>query len=352
MSGNFKRRLAAISAVVLASTGGLLMVTRTEAASGPKAYTAIAGTPTLIVGSQTASITLANVSRNKISFNAINVAVPAGLTASSPSVGLAGLASMNGSTIQLRNLNTPAGGSVTVTFTVNATLSTACTPYTFVSDVRQSNDFNGQNNTFALEGAYASMTGPCSSANVTCVAGDTRPCTTGTIQSTGGNTASVLVNDGDGISATLTASLVAGAITCLEYASTSDQLNFDVAITAGTLTNVTKTVTFTQGAVVGKLAWQYQACFQAPYAFPALLPTQLPQDFATGNFSGNTVFNGGTTAALTDDTYTGLLLPCSAGYGVPCLVGAVIDNKNTAATTDDRVSITVTVPAADPGMRF
>lgn len=337
MSGNFKRRLAAISAVVLASTGGLLMVTRTEAAAGPKAYTATAGTPTLIVGTQSASITLANVSRNKISFNAINVAVPSGLTATAPTVNQAGAtAAMSGSTIELRNLNTPVNASVTVTFTVVTTLSAVCTPYTFVSDVRQSNDFNGQNNTFALEGAYASMTGPCSSANVTCVAGDTKPCTTGTIQSTNGNTASVLVNDGDGISATLTASLVTGAITCAEYAPTSDQLNFNVAISAGSLTNVTKTVTFSQADPGTKQAWEYQACFQAPYAFPALLPSQLPLDFATGNFSGNTVQAAG--------TYTGLLLPCSAGYGVPCLVGAVISGG--------RVSITVTVPAADPGMRF
>lgn len=348
MSGIFKRRLAAICAVALASTGGLLIVARTEAASGPKAYTASAGTPTLSAGTQSASITFKNTSRNRIAFSAINVTVPTGLTVTAPLVSQAGAsAQMNGSKIiELRNLNTDANASVMLTFTVVASVQSTCTAYTFVSDVRQSNDFNGQNNSFALEGGYASMTGPCSSATVICVVGDNKACTTGIIQSTNGNTASVLVNDGDGISATLTASLILANFTCDEYRSTSDRLNFDVAITVGSLTNVTKTVTFTQLDNQSKQAWQYQACFQAPYAFPALLPSQLAKDFATGNFSGNTVHDpsGG--------TYTGLLLPCSAGYGIPCLGNPLNFAQPGVIIAGGRVSLTVTVPALDPGMRF
>ena len=350
MSGIFKRRLAAICAVALASTGGLLIVARTEAASGPKAYTASADTQTLSAGTQSASITFKNTSRNRIAFSAINVTVPTGLTVTAPLVSQAGAsAQMNGSNtvIELRNLNIDVNASVTLTFTVVASVQSTCTAYTFVSDVRQSNDFNGQNNSFALDGGYASMTGPCSSATVICVVGDNKACTTGIIQSTNGNTASVLVNDGDGISATLTASLIPANFTCVGYEPTSDRLNFDVAITVGSLTNVTKTVTFTQAIDTTKTyAWQYQACFQAPYAFPALLPSQLAQDFATGNFSGNTVHDpsGG--------TYTGLLLPCSAGYGVPCLGNPLNFAQPGVIIAGGRVSLTVTVPALDPGMRF
>ncbi|MDP1795458.1 MAG: hypothetical protein Q8K63_15065, partial [Acidimicrobiales bacterium] len=228
MSGNFKRRLAAICTVALASTSGVLLAARSDAAADLKTYTATADTPTLSAGSQSVSITFKNTSRNKISFKAINVAVPSGLVASGPlAVNQTGAtATLSGSTIQLRELTTAQNKSVTLTFTLTASISATCTPYAFTSDVRQSNDFNGTNNEFTLVGAYASMTGPCSSSSVICEAADNEPCTTGTIVSTNGNTASVLLNDNDGISATLTASLVNAAITCAEYAPTSDQLNF------------------------------------------------------------------------------------------------------------------------------
>ncbi|MDO9175725.1 MAG: hypothetical protein Q7V62_13040 [Actinomycetota bacterium] len=346
MSGHFKRRLAAICAVALASTSGVWLASSTNATTDLKTYTATASTPELTVGTQSVSLTFKNTSRNRISFKAINVQVPPGLTVTGPvTVNQAGASAMLwGSLIKLRDLNTGRDKSVTVTFNATPTVQAACAPYTFVSDVRQSNDFNGQFNQFTLVGAYASMTGPCSSATITCEAADNEPCSTGTIVSPNGNTASVLLNDNDGISATLTASLVNAAITCAEYAPTSDQLNFDVDVTAGSLTGLTKTVTFTQPYGGIKQEWEYQACFQAPYDFPALLPSELAQDFSNSDFSGNTV-------EAPAGTFTGLLLPCGAGYGVPCLVDTVID-MGTAASGDETVAITVDVPAADPGMRF
>lgn len=358
MRGNVKRRLAAFTALVLGMGSGLFVASGSEAV-GPKSYTATAGTPMPAGNTQTATITFANTSRNNISFNAINVAVPSALTATNPNVGQPGAsAQMNstGTTIELRELNTPAGGKVILTFTLALAIQPSCTAYTFVSDVRQSNDFNGQNNTFVLDGGYASMTLPCSSSTVICAAGDNKPCTTGTIQSVNGNAASVVVNDGDGASATLTASLVAANFTCAEYLPTSDRLNFNIAITSSSLANVTKTVTFSRQVDQQWAPWQYQACFQAPYPFKALLPSQLAQDFAAGDFSNNT-FVGNGTAANPTGTYTGLLLPCSAGYGVPCL-GNPLNLAQPGVTitpisgTTSKVSITVTAPALDPGMRF
>jgi len=347
MTGKLTRYRAAAAVFALSIVGGLLVTTATDATTGgPKTYTAVATTPALHSGSQTAGITLTNTSRNKISFNSINLSVPAGLTVSGPFTlqPAIGTVTLSGSTIQLRNLNTPQGSALTLSFNVTAAVQAVCTSYVFTSDVRQSNDFNGTLNKFVLVGSDATMSGPCSSSNVTCTAGDSQPCATGVIESTNGNTASVTVQDGDAISANLSASVAPGALTCAEYAPTSDQLEFDIAVTAGNLTGVTKIVTFKQHYDGTKQDWEYQACFQAPYDFPALLPSQLAHDFATGDFSGN-------TTEAPAGTFTGLLLPCSAGYGVPCLVSTVIDLGGTG-TSDDSVAITVEVPALDPGMRF
>ena len=348
MNGNYRRRLAVTTALAVAVSAGV-WIAGTDAAGGPKTYTSVASTPHLTSGTHTAGIILSNVSRNKISFNAINVTIPAGLSVSAP-VTLTpaiGTATLNGSMLELRNLDTPQGSALTISFQATTSVQSPCATYTFVSDVRQSNDFNGTNNKFTLDGPDATMTGPCNSSSVTCTAGDSTDCETGIIESAGGNTGSVKVNDLDGISAVLTASIVPGALTCAEYSPTSDQLQFGINVTAGSLTGVTKTATFTQHYDGSKQDWEYQACFQAPYDFPALLPSELDHDFATHNFSGNTTYAAGPPA-----TYTGLLLPCSAGYGIPCMNGVPVIAFGGAGTADDTVSISINVPAADPAFRY
>jgi hypothetical protein len=333
-------RLRAVGALAVVLAAGFVFTGHGAAAGGPKTYTAAATTPTLQPGSQPAGITLTNTSRNKIAFNGVNLTVPAGLTITGPLTlqPAVGTVTLNGSVLELRSLNTTAGSSVTVGFTVTPQPQATCAPRVFTSDVRQSNDFNGTLNVFTLDGADASMSGPCSSTTVTCTAGDSAPCATGTIASAGGNTASVVVNDGDSISGTLTASVAAGALECEEYDATSDQLDFGISVTQGNTTGVTKTVTFTQPQTdLTKQDWEYQACFQAPYDFPALRPSELAHDFATNDYTGNTV-------EAPAGIYTGLLLPCSAQQGVPCLVSRSISGAI--------VSITVDVPALDPGLRF
>jgi len=331
--------------VVLTVGGGLLLTGRTEAA-GPKTYT-VASSPAALTSVTTpASITLTNNSRNNISFAALNLAVPSGVVVTGPitSTASGSTATLVGQTIQVRGLNVPSKGpSTSVTVSFSARTTSLCSSLVFTSDVRQSNDFNGTNNKFVLEGRDATFSTPCNSATVTCTAGDTKACSTGTITSGGSNTASVTVNEGDTISAVLTAELVAGALSCPEYNPTSDQLNFDIDVSAGSVAGVTKTVTFTQAVPVvsgspdPRDASEYQVCFQAPYDFPALLPSELESDVNTGDFGGNTTAAGG-------GEFKGLLLHCGLNQGVPCVEDRTI--------TGGVVSITVEVPALDPGMRF
>jgi hypothetical protein len=338
MVGHRGLRVAAVMA--LAMGAGLFVTSHSDAAAAPKTYTAVATTPVLQPGSQTAGITLTNTGRNKIAFNGVNLTIPPGLTVAGP-LSLdppVGTAVVNGPTIELRSVNTAAGSAVTVHFTVTPQIQATCAARVFASDVRQSNDFNGTLNKFDLQGPDAAMSGPCGSTSVTCTAGDSVQCATGTIVSLNGDTAHVVVNDSDHITGTLTASVAPGALECAEYNATSDKLVFGINVTQGSTTGVTKTVTFTQPQTdLTKQAWEYQACFQAPYDFPALKPSELAFDFANGDFGGNTVEDP-------PGTFTGLLLPCSAGYGVPCLASRSI--------ATGIVTITVDVPALDPGMRF
>jgi hypothetical protein len=178
---------------------------------------------------------------------------------------------------------------------------------------------------------------PPSSASVGCTAGDAQGCATGTIVSPAGTQADVSVGDADGLTGELTAAWATGTLQCDEYTTSSDELAFNFTVTDGTPTPaMTKVVTISGPAPDARPATDYQVCFKAPYDFPALLPSQLAADFGAGDFTGNTQPDG------TD--FKGLLLPCSAGYGVPCLLG-----RNVSAGV---VSISVATPIGDPRLRF
>jgi hypothetical protein len=62
----------------------------------------------------------------------------------------------------------------------------------------------------------------------------------------------------------------------------------------------------------------------------------LLQDFTTGDFSGNT--------QAVDGEFRGLLLPCSAGKGVPCVLDRSISSG--------RVNVSISASVADPRARF
>ncbi|MGD9792660.1 MAG: hypothetical protein AB7V43_04190 [Acidimicrobiia bacterium] len=335
------KRVVAI-AVAATAAGAGLFATAQAGVTTVKTYTASTSTPSLTFAStQSATITLTNTSSNGIVFKAAKLTIPAGLSVTSASISpTAGEVEIEGGKLEIEDVNignVAPNNKVTVTIQLSATPA-ACGNFLWRSDVRQSNDFNGRNNKLTLVGSDVTMKTPCNSATITCTAGDSQNCATGTIVSPAGGTASVVVNDSDGVSGTLTASLTTDAYQCAEYTATSDQLAFNITVTnAASLTGLTKTVSFSAPLGAFANAWEYQVCFKAPYAFKAFLPSQLLQDFNTGNFDNNTQVH-------TDGQNKGLLLPCSAGHGAPCVLDRTI--------ASGRINITVSAPAADPAVRF
>jgi hypothetical protein len=342
---SWKRPVLRLLTVLAVLVAPLALVGSVDAAP-PKTYTAAAQPTKLALGTgQRVALVYTNTTKNDIDFDAANIVVPVGLDIADPTVTtFDGTATVTyDATARRLEVRTLGVGTRAPdnTFTVEVTITTdvapTCSSYVWASDVRQSNNFNGTLNKFSLVGAEATMTTPCSSSSVTCTAGDDQICSTGTIVSPAGSSANVVVEDSDTVSAQLTASLGTATYQCAEYTSSSDQLLFDIDITNGVGTDgLTKTVTFTGPTPDGRESWEYQVCFLAPYDFPALLPSELLQDFNTGDFSGNTQPEG--------TEFKGLLLPCSAGEGAPCVLGRSV--------VGDQVTVTVSTPVADPRLRY
>lgn len=316
--------------------------------TGPKTYTVSTSPTQLDAGpDQQATIVLTNTSPNNISFDAANIGIPDGLQVANPTVTTSSgpktvqlNTSVTPNRFELRGLqvgNTSGQNTATLQFTITSPVPASCSQYDFATDVRQSNKFLGTFNRFTRVGADATFSTPCNAATVTCTAGDSGTCSTGTIVSESGAQASVTVEDDDTLSATLTASLDPGTIQCDEYTAASDQLFWDIIITNGASTaGLTKTVSFSSPVIDARQAFEYQVCFQAPFDFPAFLPSQLLQDFTTGDFSGNT--------QAVDGEFRGLLLPCTAGKGVPCVAARTIDGG--------RINVSISTSLEDPRARF
>jgi hypothetical protein len=347
MRRSMKQVLGAVAALAIAALGLVAVTGSVDATFTKKTYT-VASSPAELTAAagQQATITLTNTTRN-IEFDAANISVPAGLQVANATVvtktgpkKVTLNSAVTPARLELRSLdveNSTTNNTATLTFTITSPIPTNCAGYTFTSDVRQSNNFNGTLNKFTRVGPDATFTAPCSSSTVTCTAGDSAVCSTGTIVSNNGNEAEVTVEDSDTISGTLTASLNPSTYQCAEYAAASDQLDFDIDVTNGaSTTGLTKTVTFSGPVLDARPAYEYQVCFSAPFDFPAQLPSQLFQDFQTGDFSGNT--------QLVSGEYRGLLLPCSAGYGVPCITSRAISGG--------RINLTISTAVADPRARY
>jgi hypothetical protein len=161
-------------------------------------------------------------------------------------------------------------------------------------------------------------------------------CSTGDFASPSGNTANVTLNDADSVNGRIVAKYTGATFTCPEYTPTSDLLDFNV-LSAQDLSGLTKTISITQPVQPGKPnATDYQVCFQAPYDFPALRISELLADFSAWDFSNNTVVSG----TAPDLKYTGLLLPCDAGLGVPC-----VEERTISSGT---ITVKFKTKAADP----
>jgi hypothetical protein len=348
MKRSMQQVLGAVAALAVAALGLVAASGSVDATFTKKTYT-VASSPAELTATagQQATITLTNTTKNNILFDAANIVVPAGLQVANPTVVTSTgpktvtlNTSVSPARLELRGLqvpNTATKNSATLSFTITTAVPANCASYTFPSDVRQSNNFNGTLNKFTRVGADATFTAPCNSSTVTCTAGDSAVCSTGTIVSGSGNEAEVTVEDSDTISGTLTATLNPSTYQCAEYAAASDQLDFDITVTNGAPTSgLTKTVTFSGPVLDARPAYEYQVCFSAPFDFPAQLPSELFQDFQTGDFSGNT--------QLVGSEYRGLLLPCSAGYDVPCIQSRTISGG--------RINLTISTAVADPRARY
>lgn len=348
-----------MSAALLAGVvGGGLLATQSSA-SPPKNYT-VSGSPASVAATPTAaSITITNTTNNPISFAAANLDFPAGLTVSSTGLSISqGTVALTegGTRLELRNMNVVRRASVTVSFQVSAQPSIDCTDYVVTSDVRQSNNFLGSDNRFALSGPEVSFGGPCGVV-IECV-DNTELCTTGQVLSPGGNVAEVTVLDSESLAATIRAVFLDNVLSCAGrgYTPLSDQLFFDLTEGGGNtfpLAGAVKEVTFTRDATPGWGLYDYHACFQAPYDFPALdlNPGQFEQDFYEDGFWDN-------TDPAEDGDRKGILLPCTITEGVaqyqvdtslgladaPCVSGREL--------AGGKFTMKILVPAVDPGFRF
>lgn len=354
MSTRTSRRVLSLGAVstllAVLAVGAFVGPLHPEAAPQRKNYSSAAAPTSIGRGVfTTISISLKNFATSNTAFNAVRLDVPSVFEMGATTVS-SGTFTVTGRRVQILNANIIPGATLVITQVVRAACDAPEIAPLWTTDVRQSNDFNGTLNKFLLNGTDASVTinSPCHGALVTCVAGDDELCQTGDFVSPAGNVANIVVNENDTVSGTLRGEFTGTTVQCDEYTSTSERLKFSMTVTEGDVSGLTKTVKVTQPTQTLKptLA-DYFACFQAPYDFKAQLPSQLVSDFNNWDFTANTqtvaIAATATTPAATE--YKGLLLPCQAGQGAPC-----VDKKYFSA--GGTITMEIVVPIGDPFVSF
>lgn len=193
---------------------------------------------------------------------------------------------------------------------------------------------------------------PQTSAVTDCIAFPGRTCTTGLVQAPnqgGSPQGSVTLDDGGALAGTLTAAVGLPTIGCAEFSPSGlAELQFDfVQTNAVDPTGLTKTAVLSEKVVTELPAESFDVCFQTTHPFPALRPSEYLADLDAGDFSNNNV-----QIAIDGqpDQFTGLLLPCSLGYGVPCIVSR--DLVPDGGPFDFRLVATVRTEVGDPKLRF
>jgi len=192
---------------------------------------------------------------------------------------------------------------------------------------------------------------PQPSALIDCAAFPGRTCTTGTVSlpsATGSPQGAVTLNDGGVLAGTLSAEINSPTIGCAEFSPFGNsELAFNFVQTNSVdPSGLTKTATLSQELFTELPAESFDVCFQTTHPFPALRPSEFEADYAAGDFSNNNVqiaFDG------QPDEYSGLLLQCSLGYGVPCIASRTlipIDGQL------NRLVVNVTTEVGDPKLRF
>jgi hypothetical protein len=172
MAASTGRKRTILALVLAGSLVGAAAALPALAAVTKKLYTPTISPMTSAPGAtQPYTFTIRNAQSSNQSLGSANISVPSGFTVSTTSslsvstdpVGKAWTAALNGSTIQLRSGATSsnslmAGQQVSVTF--DAAAPCAAGNYVWLTQVKQSNDFLGNNNDFSLApgAAYASVT--------------------------------------------------------------------------------------------------------------------------------------------------------------------------------------------------
>ena len=194
---------------------------------------------------------------------------------------------------------------------------------------------------------------PQSTAALDCQAVPGRICTTGVLQSQVGPTGAqgaVTLDDAGALAGTLSASVQQANFSCLEFEPIgSEQLQFDfVQSNSVDPSGLTKTAVLSEQVTTELPADQFNVCFSSVNNFPALLPSQYDADLLAGDFSGNTVqvANDGQP-----DEFIGQLLPCSLGFGVPCILNRTL-TPTAPGSLVQRLEVTVRAPVGDPKLRF
>lgn len=203
--------------------------------------------------------------------------------------------------------------------------------------------------TVALGACTPEPSAPPSNVVVPCSAQVGRTCSTGALQSSSGTgQGTVTLNDGGVLSGDLVAAVAPATVGCAEFSPIgSEELDFSFTQTNGASTvGLTKTAVFSEQIVTELPADSFDVCFSSDVDFPAYLPSEFGSDLDAGDFSHNTVQ---IAVDGQPDQFTGLLLSCDLGYGVPCIAGRTL---TPVSGMTQRLTVTVDVPVGDPKVRF
>lgn len=171
----FRARATRLHRILVPFVSGAILwsLIATAAFAADKTFSAVVSPGTLVAGASYGegaraaskiSLTIVNES-NQSRLGSANVTAPAGLTvtASSSSVGTNPNTVVDGSVIQLRNLDLAAGASVIVSISARVECASNHASYVWGFAVKQANDFNGTGNDLAKVGAVTqnTVTGTC-----------------------------------------------------------------------------------------------------------------------------------------------------------------------------------------------
>lgn len=257
-----RRRMTQVLVPITVLLLGAALSPFAGAATPKKPYGAEVSPHTVAPTTQSFTFTLTNLAKTQM-IGAANLMAPAHFTIT-PGQTLTpsprGDATIDGSTIALRDLGLMPGETATLTFL--ATPASEPGVYTWLLDARQANDFRGSGNSFSPDPDNVNLMTTVVGVAVACAANE--PCS-GSV-SDGTTTAVVDVDAGSGDAVLTIVLLPTDAISCADsdYVGTSATVDFNVSAD-----DRTKTVTITIASeLVGeRSAAAFDVCYSSPNGF-------------------------------------------------------------------------------------